>query len=47
MAISGLTLSAQFTDLLSRSEIFAILSNSPYDSILIERISFYITNLNS
>ena len=47
MAISGLTLKAQFTDFLSCSEIFAILSNSPYDSILIERISFSIANFIS
>ena len=41
MAISGLTLKAQFTDFLSCSEIFAILSNSPYDYIDREDIVFY------
>ena len=47
MVISGLTLKAQLTDLFKSFAILKILSNSPNDSILIDKISLSIANLIS
>ena len=47
IAISGFTLKAQLTFLFSSFETSRILSNSPYDSILIDKISFSIANVIS
>ena len=47
MVISGLTLKAQLTDLFRPFAISIILSNSPNDSILIDKISLSIAYLIS